>query len=89
MKITENPNIISINTLKPRSTIRPENKILDLNVEYDFRYDNGEWKKLTVPSMWQFKGFGKPLYTNVNYPFPFNPPYIGNFLRENIKQHLI
>ena len=76
MKLIENPKITSINALPPRSIIKPENKITDLCGEYDFRYDGGEWGKLAVPSMWQYHGFGTPRYTNVDYPFPFNPPYI-------------
>lgn len=27
--------------------------------------------------MWQYHGYGKPLYPNVDYPFPFNPPYVS------------
>ena len=29
-----------------------------------------------VPSNWQLKGYDKPQYTNVNYPIPFDPPYV-------------
>lgn len=79
MRITEDPGVININALSARSIIKPEGKITDLNGEYDFRYDNGEWGMITVPSMWQFKGYGEPRYTNTNYPFPFNPPYVGNY----------
>lgn len=39
-------------------------------------YDDGGWDTLSVPSMWQYHGYGTPLYPNVEYPFPFNPPYI-------------
>ena len=35
-----------------------------------------DWDTIDVPSMWQFRGYGKCTYTNVSYPFPFNPPYI-------------
>ncbi|MBR5870120.1 MAG: hypothetical protein IKZ09_03715, partial [Clostridia bacterium] len=35
------------------------------------------WDDIPVPSEWQFCGYGKPRYTNVDYPFPFNPPYVG------------
>lgn len=51
MKLIENPKITSINALPARSTVKPENRITDLCGEYDFRYDGGEWGKLTVPSM--------------------------------------
>ena len=31
---------------------------------------------IPVPSNWQLHGFGKPQYTNVCYPIPFDPPYV-------------
>lgn len=39
-------------------------------------FDDSGWDLLDVPSMWQFRGYGEPTYPNVEYPFPFNPPYI-------------
>lgn len=39
-------------------------------------YDDSAWDTIDVPSMWQFRGYGEPSYTNISYPFPFNPPYI-------------
>lgn len=30
----------------------------------------------TVPSNWQLHGFDRPIYTNVVYPFPLNPPHV-------------
>lgn len=35
-----------------------------------------EWDELEVPSCWQMKGYGKPAYTNVVYPFPIDPPEV-------------
>ncbi|WBA82620.1 sugar-binding domain-containing protein [Endozoicomonas sp. GU-1] len=29
---------------------------------------------ITVPGNWQLQGFDKPIYTNVKYPIPCNPP---------------
>lgn len=34
------------------------------------------WQKIDVPSNWQMKGFDKPIYCNVKYPFEVNPPYV-------------
>lgn len=34
------------------------------------------WDSIEVPSNWELKGFGIPVYTNVTYMFPANPPYI-------------
>ncbi|KAK6840279.1 Beta-galactosidase [Apiospora arundinis] len=40
-------------------------------------FDNSKWDLVKVPGMWQCQGFGKgPQYTNVNYPFPVNPPHV-------------
>ncbi|MBQ9544578.1 MAG: hypothetical protein IJV00_05585 [Clostridia bacterium] len=38
--------------------------------------ERGNWSDLPVPSMWQFHGYGVCHYTNVKYPFPYDPPYI-------------
>lgn len=35
-----------------------------------------EWDELYVPSNWQTQGYGKPHYTNKQYPFPINPPRV-------------
>lgn len=35
------------------------------------------WNDLPVPSNWEIQGYGIPIYTNFIYPFPKNPPFIG------------
>ena len=35
------------------------------------------WNDIAVPSNWELQGFGIPIYTNIVYPHPKNPPYIG------------
>ena len=35
-----------------------------------------EWKKEFVPFCWQTQGFDSPQYTNIRYPFPFDPPFV-------------
>ncbi len=32
--------------------------------------------KIQVPSNWQLAGYDAPIYTNVQYPIPVNPPYV-------------
>jgi len=32
--------------------------------------------KIDVPSCWQFRGYGKPAYINLRYPFKYAPPRI-------------
>lgn len=36
------------------------------------------WKTIKVPSNWQLQGHDKPIYCNVKYPFPVNPPLVPN-----------
>ncbi|KDP40530.1 hypothetical protein JCGZ_24529 [Jatropha curcas] len=43
---------------------------------YDPSFQDSEWKNLPVPSNWQMHGFDRPIYTNVVYPFPLDPPYV-------------
>jgi len=35
-----------------------------------------KWDEIPVPSNWQMHGYGRPIYLNMRYPFPVNPPYI-------------
>jgi beta-galactosidase len=39
-------------------------------------FDDKHWSSVTVPSNWELKGFGIPIYTTSLYPFPANPPFI-------------
>lgn len=34
------------------------------------------WAELEVPSNWEMKGFGAPIYANIHYQWTPNPPYI-------------
>ncbi|GAB3056001.1 beta-galactosidase, LacZ type [Virgibacillus ainsalahensis] len=43
---------------------------------YHNDYDVSDWDELQVPSNWQMNDYGKPHYTNVQYPFPVDPPHI-------------
>ncbi|MCL9668014.1 beta-galactosidase [Rosenbergiella epipactidis] len=38
--------------------------------------DLPEAKAITVPSNWQRQGYDVPIYTNVTYPIPVNPPQV-------------
>ena len=35
-----------------------------------------DWDDIVVPSNWQMESYGHPHYTNVQYPFPLNPPFV-------------
>ena len=39
-------------------------------------YDDSAWGLMSVPGNWEIEGYGMPIYTNVTYPFPKNPPFI-------------
>ncbi len=39
-------------------------------------YDVSAWDEIEVPSCWEMKGYGTPIYTNITYPFLNNPPFI-------------
>ncbi len=31
---------------------------------------------MPVPGHWELNGFGKPVYVNIRYPIPYDPPYV-------------
>jgi len=39
-------------------------------------FDATGWDAIKVPSSWQMLGYDKPIYTNVRYPFPSDPPRV-------------
>lgn len=43
---------------------------------YKKGFDVSGWDEIDVPSNWEMKGYGTPLYSNVTYPFMDNPPFI-------------
>jgi beta-galactosidase len=44
---------------------------------YKTGLNDSKWNNIAVPSNWEVKGFGIPIYTNIIYPHPKNPPFIG------------
>lgn len=50
---------------------RPE-AVPDAIVDNDYRFTQA----IEVPSNWQLQGFDRPIYTNVQYPFPTAPPAV-------------
>lgn len=56
---------------------------------HSIEYIDTAWKELVVPAHWELNGFGIPIYTDVDYPFPCNPPYapmefnpVGSYRKE-------
>lgn len=45
---------------------------------YQPTYDVSAWATIPVPSNWEMHGYGIPIYTNITYPFPKNPPFIDH-----------
>jgi len=39
-------------------------------------YDVSDWDDVPVPSNWEILGYGVPIYTDVAYPFPPDPPHV-------------
>ena len=71
---------------------KPSELVLSLNGEWNFRwaaqpdeapegfwaegYDDSTWDTMPVPGNWEIEGYGYPIYTNVNYPHPNDPPHV-------------
>ncbi|MDO5406898.1 MAG: glycoside hydrolase family 2 TIM barrel-domain containing protein [Eubacteriales bacterium] len=43
---------------------------------YETDYDVSRFDTIPVPGMWQNHGYDRHQYTNIRYPFPFDPPYV-------------
>ena len=43
---------------------------------YESSYDTSGFDKISVPGVWQMAGYDNHQYTNIRYPFPFDPPYV-------------
>ena len=78
----------------PRAHLTSDAPRLDLCGDWDFELVVGESRRsgrMAVPSHWVLVGdgaWGRPAYTNVQYPFPVDPPYVpdanptGTYRRE-------
>jgi len=88
MRFYENPLKTSENREAPRSYYIPTGaaKYISLNGKWNFAYfPNGDmatepekWDEIDVPSCWQLLGYEDPNYTNINYPFGCDLPYVPN-----------
>ncbi len=57
----------------------PETRPMDF---FKTAYDVSAWKTIKVPGMIEAQGFGKPMFTNIQYPFPANEPLIPHKMNE-------
>ena len=51
----------------------PDSRPVDF---YKTDFDVSGWDDIPVPSNWQTKGYGVPLYSNIPYPFKKDPPRV-------------
>ena len=87
MRHYENPERTSENRCPSRSwyTIGGVSRQILLNGEWQFAYFSRDidvpaqitqWDTIPVPSCWQLQGYENPNYSNINYPYPCDPPYV-------------
>lgn len=87
MRVYENPEKTSENRLPARSYYIPKGKseYTLLNGEWDFAYFERDidvpetiknWDSISVPSCWQIFGYDNPNYSNINYPYPYDIPFV-------------
>lgn len=87
MRSYENPEVTSENRCVPRSYYIPGGKseYLLLNGDWRFAFYHRDidvpdtirdWDTIPVPSCWQLHGYENPNYSNINYPYPCDPPYV-------------
>lgn len=87
MRNYENPQHTSENRCAPRSYYIPRgcSTYELLNGTWNFAYFRRDidvpeqienWDTIPVPACWQLHGYENPNYTNINYPYPCDPPYV-------------
>ena len=53
------------------------NSIYDIQDSFfEKNHDTENFDEIQVPSVWQMAGYDTHQYTNIRYPFPFDPPYV-------------
>ncbi|AKK10084.1 glycoside hydrolase family 2 TIM barrel-domain containing protein [Corynebacterium uterequi] len=71
----------------PRSYLRTDADVLSLNGQWKFKLGptaagpdaDAPWETIEVPSHWVLAAddrYGQPWYTNIEYPFPVDPPFV-------------
>lgn len=86
-RIYEDPSKTNENRLSQRPFYIPEgeSEYRLLNGEWKFAFyprdidapeNITQWDTIPVPSCWQLQGYEHPNYSNINYPYPCDPPYV-------------
>ncbi len=55
--------------------VKPADRPVDFHKP---EFDVSGWAEIPVPSNWEMHGYDKPIYLNIRYPHPTNPPYIAH-----------
>lgn len=72
----QSPYYISLNgTWKFHWVYKPADRPTDF---YKTDFDVSNWDNINVPGNWELQGYGTPIYTNITYPHPKNPPFIDH-----------
>lgn len=99
MRFYEDLTHIKENRMPQRAYYIPQNNgaYMSLNGDWYFKYYDADYKEddtiiyqstIPVPSCWQLHGYDNPNYSNINYPYPVDPPYVpsenpmGVYMRE-------
>ncbi len=86
MKYYNNPDVYSVNALPKHGAGYPLGKDgvaqkRSLGGEWNFKYyptvalldaSPKTWDRIEVPSNWQLKGYDRPIYSNIRYPYPIS-----------------
>ncbi len=83
------PSREQADSVSPKEKRYASEKVVCLNGQWDFKFyprpadlpetldtESIAFDKIDVPACWQFRGYDRPFYVNIRYPFPFNPPLI-------------
>ncbi len=79
------PYVVDLNgTWKFNWVKHPDLRPVDF---YKPDYNVSYWDDISVPSNWQMKGYGKPIYTNITFPFAKDPPKVTSPAPDNYTSH--
>ena len=65
---------------KFRRTPVPDERIFDF---YRTEFDDSGWEDFLVPSNWENRGYGTPIYVSAGYPFRIDPPRVMGTPKED------
>jgi len=73
-KWEDSPYFISLNGTWKFNWVKTPSERPENFYKEEFKVDN--WEEIDVPSNWQMRGYGIPIYTDVNYPYSINTQII-------------